>query len=222
MPENKRVEKFDEWHARHVVRSLQNRSGEFVRAAGNPPESWGECQDYNASRLITLSHVTYQPREALWQPTALKNRLQLDQRAKRNRPIWYGVEYRMSFQINQRAYEPKPEAQSALWEAKAVYETLQCNARSKIEKNGDGLRARKTWKVAQKAAAVRMQRRRPSLDDIRDTRYNLWDLIIRHAGLTFKNVPPVEDGWHRNVKSRLDRLVQGYSTAAQLEVEADA
>lgn len=210
---------FDLWHARHIVQRIENRSGVLVRTAGVKPVSWGECQDVNASRITTLARVTYFQKDSAWNATALKSRLQLDLRGKREKSLWYDQEYRMTFQINKRAFEPEPQAVSTLWESRACYESQECNLRSKLFKNAQNRRISETWREAQTRIALSMQRPRPLLEDFQGREHSLWDLACRHAKLKFSHVPPVEDSWHRSVKSRLERAVHSASGSIKLPTE---
>ncbi|MBX3720751.1 MAG: hypothetical protein KF713_02855 [Turneriella sp.] len=210
---------FDLWHARHIVQQIENRSGVFVRIAGAKPASWGECQDMNASRMTTLARVTYFQKDSAWKATALKSRLQLDRRGKREKSVWYDQEYRMTFQINNRAFESEPQALSALWESRASYESQECNLRAKLFKNAAKNRVTETWRQAQTRVALSMQRPRPLLEDFQGREHSLWDLAYRHAKLKFSHAPPIEDSWHRSVKSKLDRLVLAENSAAKYHMK---
>lgn len=210
MQKNNHESCFDAWHARHIARQLENRSGEVARVAGNRPVSWGECQDLNASRLTVLLRASHLIRRPEWEATALKNRLQIDKRGKRDKSFWYDQEYRMTFQINKRAFEPELDASSPLWESRAVYEAQECNLRSRLFKNAGKQRVVKSWQEAQSPVLVSMQRPRLLLEDFQGREHNLWDLAYRHAKLKFSHAPPIEDSWHRSVKAKLQRLLESY------------
>ena len=211
MQKNNHQLNFDLWHARHVARQLENRSGEFVRTSGSRPVSWGECQDLNASRLTVLLRSSHIKRNPEWECAAVKNRLQLDRRGKREKSPWYDTEYRLSFQINNRAFEPKPDAPNALWESRATYEAQECNLRSRLFKNAGRQRVVNSWHEAQSRVVVSLQRPRPLLEDFQGREHNSWDLAYRHARIKFSHAPPIEDSWYRSVKAKLQRLFESHS-----------
>jgi hypothetical protein len=196
---------FDLWHVRHICRQLNNRSGEFIRFKAASPVSWGECQDVNASRLKTLQRPALRHRDTEWNSAALKIRLQIDQRGKRRPLPWYDQEYRMSFQINKRAYESEIAPPSAIWEARAFYEVAECNLRSRNFSYALGMKVLLTWHEAQIRANIKMQRNRANCADFLGRENDLWELAFRHAKLKFAHVPPIEDSWYRSVREKMKR-----------------
>jgi len=203
---------FDLWHMRHICRQLNNRSGAFTRWQAPRPVSWGECQDVNASRMKTLQRAAPTHRDADWNSTALKVRLQIEQRGKREHPPWYDQEYRMSFQINKRAYESEIAPPSALWEARASYEVSECNLRSRSFSYALGMKVLVTWLEAQIRANIKMQRNRSNCADFLGRENDLWELAFRHAKLKFAHTPPIEDSFYRSVKSKLHRAIASAKT----------
>ena len=198
---------FDLWHMRHICRQLNNRSGEFARWKAPRPVSWGECQDVNASRMKTLQRAAPTHGDADWNSTALKVRLQIDQRGKRELPPWYDQEYRMTFQINKRAYESEIATPSVIWEARAIYEVAECNLRSRSFSYVLGTKILVTWQEAQIRANMRMQRKRSNCADFLGRENDLWELAFRHAKLKFAHSPPIEDSFYRSVKNKLYRAI---------------
>jgi hypothetical protein len=196
---------FDLWHMRHICRQLNNRSGEFARWKAPRPVSWGECQDVNSSRMKTLQRAAQPHRDADWNSTALKVRLQIDKRGKREHPPWYDQEYRMTFQINKRAYESEIASPSALWEARASYEVTEYNLRSRIFNYTFMLKTLTTWKEAQVRASKNTQRNRNHRADYLGRENDLWELAFRHAKLKFGHVPHIENSWYRSVREKMKR-----------------
>jgi hypothetical protein len=211
MLKNDYADQFDVWYARHLSRQIENRSGILERVPGPRPQSWGECQDYNASRMKTLNRPLHEARNPLWESTALKSRLQIDRRGKNKKDRWYDQEYRMSFQINKRAYEVKPLPCLPIWEARAVYEVCECNLRARRFHYGQIPKILTTWRAAFIRAFSAMYRPRPNLEDYQGRQHDPWELLFRHAKLRFSHAPPIEDSWFRAVKSKLMRPVASES-----------
>lgn len=207
MPSNRSTVTFDIWHARHVTQQIENRSGSIPRVKGRRPESWGESQDYNASRLKTLNRPSHCCRKPVWKSTATKVRLEIDRRGKRTKNPWYDQEYRMSFQINKRAYESTAAASLPVWQARAIYEVCECNLRSRIFSYGKPPKILTTWQEARIRAHAYMQRYRPNREDYQGRQHDPWELVFRHAKLKFSHAPFADDSWFLSIKSKLARLV---------------
>jgi hypothetical protein len=210
---------FDLWHARHIARQMENRSGDFLRSMRREPLSWGECQDLNASRLKVLSRISHGTKNPDWSATILKCRLQIDMRGKKQKILWYDQEYRMTFQINKRAYESAAKPVSPIWEARATYEVAECNLRARTFKYGKSAKILHTWPEACFRAHASMQRHRPNHEAYQGRHCNNWELVFRHANLKFSHVPPIEDSWFRSVKSKLVRLISAEIPEEKLSVK---
>jgi len=199
---------FDPWHAQHVVSSLYNRSGEFMRKEAPRPISWGECQDYNASRLMTLLRAKAGLIDPAWKPAADKSRHQLQQRAMDFISPWYDKEYQILQRVNKRGTSPASEPALPLWEARAKAEAQICNFRAgRYKYNGPSLIPR-SWGEAAGKFLKQVSRKKQGKEDFLGRFASFWELSYRAAKIKFSQTMAEDDGWFRSVRDKLDRLAK--------------
>lgn len=198
---------FDIWHARAQARALQNRSGQLDRKLAQSPVSWGECQDYNASRLRTMSQTKHQFSAPLWKASIEKNRLILDQKSKRIHDAWYDTEYRQSFQINSRAFEMRNACDAPLWIARAAYETFECNLRARRFNYDLSKISLNSWKESGNKIIKNFAARAERGSQLDGKLIPMWDLSYRASLLRFSHISDSENAWYRSIRDRLNRMV---------------
>lgn len=208
MTTNNSESTFDIWYARQISRRLNNRSGDLARNRGERPVSWGESQDYNASRLTTLLRRSYVELNPIWISAANKIRLQLDKQAKQAQRIWYDIEYRILSRINEPVKESSADTLQSNWEVRAKSEAQICNFRVKNYKYMRLKREVHTWNEAKGKCAKDINRRCITRHDFQGRELNLWELAYRSAKLKFSLFSAANDGWFRSVRDKIQRLAQ--------------
>lgn len=199
---------FEIWHARTQARALQNRSGSLPRKSAPRPVSWGECQDYNASRLVTMSRTEHKILDPIWKCTAEQYRLILDRRAKRSRDPWYDTEYRISYHINTLAFTAEMQAASVIWAARATYETAECNIRGRGFRRKISEGTLISWKTASYRNTRNLATRSTRNGTSAGRQTSGWDLTFRATLLRFSHADDSRYAWFKSVTGRLMRLLK--------------
>lgn len=176
--------KFDQHLVKYRVDLINAMTGRSSTTTTSVPITWGECQDREASRLKVRSrderiYRTPPERPALWRGAEHQIIRRLTRRTQSDRQAWNSTDYRQCFQINDRAFRPKVNAPSILWDYKAESGVASMTQRSRKYLYSHQRTRRITW---QKAAALALQRM--SFGAVSRARFlgsetNPWTLCLR-------------------------------------------